>query len=98
MTTPQITIYAIFAVVMILMVWDRWRYDLVAFAGLGERMRPEDLPADTATQMGWIYAGLMVLIGVLAALGLRRYTIDRASHEARLALLGGGEPAHNERS
>lgn len=71
---------------------------LVAFAGLGERMRPEDLPADTATQMGWIYAGLMVLIGVLAALGLRRYTIDRASHEARLALLGGGEPAHNERS
>ena len=57
-----------------------------------------DLPADTATQMGWIYAGLMVLIGVLAALGLRRYTIDRASHEARLALLGGGEPAHNERS
>ena len=45
---------------------------LVAFAGLGERMRPEDLPADTATQMGWIYAGLMVLIGVLAALGLRR--------------------------
>ena len=71
---------------------------LVAFAGLGERMRPEDLPADTATQMGWIYAGLMVLIGVLAALGLRRYAIDRASHEARLALLGGGEPAHKERS
>ena len=71
---------------------------LVAFAGLGERMRPEDLPADTATQMGWIYAGLMVAIGVLAAVGLRRYAIDRASHEARLALLGGGETGHKERS
>ena len=69
---------------------------LIAMAG--ERMRPEDLPADTATQMGWIYAGLMVSIGVLAAVGLRRYAIDRASHEARLALLGGGEPAHKERS
>ncbi|WP_082660240.1 MFS transporter [Sphingopyxis sp. H050] len=61
---------------------------LVAFAGLGERMRPEDLPADTAAQMGWIYAVMMVLIGGCAALGLRRYAIDRASHEARLALLG----------
>lgn len=71
---------------------------MVAFAGLGDKTRPEDLPAETAAQMGWIYAALMVLIGVLAALGLRRYAIDRASHEARLALLGGGEPAHKERS
>ncbi len=63
---------------------------LVAFAGLGERMRPEDLSAGTAAEMGWIYAGLMVVIGLLAALGLRGYKIDRASHEARLALLGEG--------
>lgn len=61
---------------------------LVAFAGLGERMRPEDLAPGIAAEMGWIYAGLMVLIAMLAALGLRRYAIDRASHEARLALLG----------
>ena len=33
------------------------------------------------------FAGLMILIGLAAALGLRRYAIDRASHEARLAAL-----------
>ena len=60
---------------------------LVAFAGLGERIRPEDWPAGTAAMMAWIFAGLMILILIMAAVGLRRYTIDRASHEARLAAL-----------
>lgn len=71
---------------------------LVAFAGLGDRVRPEDLAPGTAAEMGWIYAAAMVLIGLLAATGLRRYTIDRAGHEARLALLGGGDRAHKEHS
>ncbi|PKP96478.1 MAG: sugar transporter [Alphaproteobacteria bacterium HGW-Alphaproteobacteria-13] len=60
---------------------------LVAFAGLGERIRPEDWPAGTAAMMAWIFAVLMILILIMAAVGLRRYTIDRASHEARLAAL-----------
>jgi len=60
---------------------------LVAYVGLGDRIRPEDWPASTATTMAWIFAGLMVLIALAAATGLRRYAIDRASHEARLAAL-----------
>jgi Na+/melibiose symporter and related transporters len=60
---------------------------LVAYAGLSEQIRPEDWPASTAATMAWIFAGLMILVGIMAALGLRRYAIDRASHEARLATL-----------
>ena len=63
---------------------------MVAFAGLGERVRPEDFPADTATTMAWLFAGLMLVIGLGAAIGIRRYDIDRAGHEARLVALGGG--------
>ena len=60
---------------------------LVAYAGLGERIRPEDWPASTATAMAWAFAALLVLISIMAAVGLRRYMIDRAGHEARLAAL-----------
>jgi GPH family glycoside/pentoside/hexuronide:cation symporter len=68
---------------------------LVAYVGLGERVRPEDWPASAATTMGWIVAGLMILIAIMAAAGLRRYAIDRAGHEARLAALAA---ARNEAS
>ncbi len=34
MTTDQATIFAILAVVMALLIWGRWRYDVVAFAAL----------------------------------------------------------------
>src|SRR3546814_6907071 len=60
---------------------------LVAYVGLTDRMRPEDWPEDTARTLAWIFAGLMILIGIMATAGLRRYAIDRASHEARLAAL-----------
>jgi GPH family glycoside/pentoside/hexuronide:cation symporter len=60
---------------------------LVAYVGLSDRVRPEDWPASTAATMAWIFAGLMILIGIMATAGLRRYAIDRASHEARLAAL-----------
>jgi GPH family glycoside/pentoside/hexuronide:cation symporter len=60
---------------------------LVAYVGLTDRMRPEDWPEDTARTLAWIFAGLMILIGIIATAGLRRYAIDRASHEARLAAL-----------
>ena len=60
---------------------------LVAYVGLGAQVRPEDWPASAAATMGWIFAALMVLLAVAAAAGLRRYAIDRAGHEARLAAL-----------
>ena len=60
---------------------------LVALVGLGGRVRPEDWPASTAAMMAWIFAALMILISIMAAFGLRRYAIDRAGHEARLAAL-----------
>lgn len=34
MTQPQIILFAIFAAVFALLLWGRWRYDLVAFAAL----------------------------------------------------------------
>jgi GPH family glycoside/pentoside/hexuronide:cation symporter len=61
--------------------------ELVVFAGLGDRVRPEDLAPGTATALAWAFTGAMVLISIIAALLLRRYTIDRAGHEARLAAL-----------
>jgi len=63
---------------------------LVAYVGLGEQVKPEDWPASAATTMAWIFAVLMVLIAAVAATGLRRYAIDRAGHEARLATLASG--------
>src|SRR3546814_2931526 len=54
---------------------------LVAYVGLTDRMRPEDWPEDTARTLAWIFAGLMILIGIMATAGLRRYAIDRARSE-----------------
>lgn len=71
---------------------------LVDYVGLGTRVRPEDLAPATATMMAWIFAGLMIWISIAAALLLRRYGIDRASHEARLAALASTlrDPADSE--
>src|SRR3546814_11705050 len=60
---------------------------LVAYVGLSDRVRPEDWPEATARTLAWIFAGLLILIAILAAAGLRRYAIERARHEARLAAL-----------
>ena len=34
MTAEQSTVFAILAAVMALLIWGRWRYDMVAFAAL----------------------------------------------------------------
>ena len=34
MTSDQIIVFAIMAALFVLLVWGRWRYDLVAFAAL----------------------------------------------------------------
>lgn len=69
---------------------------IVAFAGLSDRVRPEDFAPSTATTMAWIFAGLMIVIALAAAAALRRYGIDRASHEARLATLASTVAADSE--
>ena len=34
MTTPQVILFAILLALFVLLVWGRWRYDVVAFAAL----------------------------------------------------------------
>ena len=34
MTTDQILLFGLFVIVFILLIWGRWRYDMVAFAAL----------------------------------------------------------------
>src|SRR3546814_13734454 len=58
---------------------------LVAYVGLSDRVRPEDWPEATARTLAWKFAGLLILIEILAAAGRRRYGISGASPEARLA-------------
>ena len=48
MTQPQIILFAIFAAVVLLMVVGKWRYDLVAFAGLVTGVLVGLVPADEA--------------------------------------------------
>lgn len=66
---------------------------LVAFAGLGERIAPTNFPAETATAMAWAFAVILLLLGIAAAACLSRYGIDRAGHEARLAALASASKA-----
>lgn len=60
---------------------------LIAVAGLDGRIAPADLAPHLATNMGWIFAILTMAMAIGVALSLRYYTIDRASHEARLAII-----------
>ncbi len=48
MTTPQATVFAILAVVMGLLIWGRWRYDLVAFTALLVAVSVGVVPTDQA--------------------------------------------------
>ena len=48
MTTDQIVVFAILAAVMALLVWGRWRYDLVAFAALLVAVVAGVVPTDNA--------------------------------------------------
>lgn len=60
---------------------------MIAFAGLSDQIRPDDFSPATATAMAWIFAAIMAALAAAAGLFLRRYRIDRAGHEARVALL-----------
>lgn len=60
---------------------------MLALVGLGEQVRPDALAPSTVQTMAWLFAGIMGTLALLAALGLARYPITRADHEARLAAL-----------
>ncbi len=60
---------------------------LIVLAGLEGQMTPENLPNDVALGMSWAYIGTITLLSVAMALAMRHYSIDRQSHEARLALI-----------
>ena len=93
MTTPQITIYAIFAVVMILMVWDRWRYNLVAFAGLIAAVLTGIVPAEQAFTGFSNPATFIVALILIVTAGLQRAGVV-AMLTRRLANNGRGVGAH----
>ena len=48
MTAEQSTVFAILAAVMLLLIWGRWRYDLVAFAALLVAVVAGVVPGDRA--------------------------------------------------
>ena len=48
MTTEQIILFALLLAVFALLIWGRWRYDLVAFAALVVALLAGVVPADQA--------------------------------------------------
>ncbi|MDO5641260.1 MAG: SLC13 family permease [Paracoccus sp. (in: a-proteobacteria)] len=66
MTIPQITLFAIFAAVMVLMYSGRWRHDLVAFAGLMAGVVTGVVPANEAFS-GFGHPATMVVALILIA-------------------------------
>ncbi|MDO5704466.1 MAG: SLC13 family permease [Paracoccus sp. (in: a-proteobacteria)] len=72
MTTPQITLFAIFGAVMVLMIWGRWRHDLVAFAGLMAGVLTGVVPATEAFSGFGHPATMVVALVLVATAGLVR--------------------------
>ena len=48
MTTDQLTLFALLSSVFVLLIWGRWRYDVVAFAALVAALIAGVVPADEA--------------------------------------------------
>ncbi|MFD1794398.1 SLC13 family permease [Paracoccus aurantiacus] len=72
MTTEQATLFAIFAAVLILMIWGRWRYDLVAFAGLIAGVLAGIVPAEDAFSGFANPATMTVALILVVTAGLQR--------------------------
>lgn len=72
MTTPQITLFAIFAVVIVLLIWGRWRHDVVAFAGLMAGVLTGVVPAGDAFSGFGHPATMVVALVLVATAGLVR--------------------------
>ncbi len=99
MTTDQITLFVIFAVVMALMLWGRWRYDLVAFAGLIAGVLTGIVPAAQAFSGFANPATMTVALILIVTAGLQRAGVvamltrilsgEKRSIPAHVAIMGG---------
>ena len=48
MTASQATLFALLAALLVMLVWGRWRYDLVAFSALLVALLTGVVPTDQA--------------------------------------------------
>ncbi|WP_410216664.1 SLC13 family permease [Paracoccus sp. (in: a-proteobacteria)] len=72
MTTPQIMLFSLLGVIIILMLWGRWRYDLVAFGGLITAVIMGIVPADDAFAGFGNPTTVIVALVLIATAGLSR--------------------------
>lgn len=72
MTTPQIILFSIFAIAMGLMIWGRWRHDLIAFAALLTGVLSGVVPENQAFSGFGHPATMVVALVLIASAGLIR--------------------------
>lgn len=72
MTTPQMTLFAIFGILMVLMIWGRWRHDIVAFGALMAGVLAGVVPARDAFSGFGHPATMVVALVLVATAGLMR--------------------------
>lgn len=72
MTTDQIILFAIFAAVFTLLIWGRWRYDIVAFGALMTGVLAGVVPAGEAFAGFGHPATLVVALVLVVSAGLVR--------------------------
>lgn len=99
MTTDQITLFVIFAAVMVLMLWGKWRYDIVAFAGLIAGVLTGIVPAGEAFSGFANPATMTVALILVVTAGLQRAGVvamltrllsgAKRSIPAHVAIIGG---------
>ncbi len=99
MTQEQITLFTLFAAVFALLLWGRWRYDLVAFGALMAGVLLGVVPADSAFSGFGHPATLVVALVLVVSAGLvrsgavfllARTLIDAGrSAGAHIAIMGG---------
>ena len=99
MTTDQIILFSIFAAVFVLLLWGRWRYDLVAFNALLTGVLTHVVPSDQAFSGFGHPATLVVALVLIVSGGLvnsgavqliTRSMVDSSrSLGGHIALMGG---------
>jgi di/tricarboxylate transporter len=82
MTAQQMMLFALLGVMIVLMLWGRWRYDLVAFAGLMASVLMGIVPSEDAFSGFGNPTTLIVALVLIATAGL-----NRSGAVARLARL-----------
>ncbi|APX88975.1 SLC13 family permease [Brevirhabdus pacifica] len=92
MTTDQIIVFGLFGAVFALLLWGRWRYDLVAFAALMAGVVLGVVPTDRAFSGFGHPATLVVALVLIVSAGLVRsgavYLITRTLVDSTRALGG----------